>query len=234
VIPRCGGFSLIEAVVSILLGALIVAAAWMGLAQQRRAVENMTRRAESLATMRMARTSLARDVSSAGCCGSVSLDTVVLRVVRGFALPCQLDLAPLDPRSMPVRYIGIRAPNPNKDSIRGLTKHGSWLVMDLVEIGEIGGCDTTDGKRGLLLVGSGGLQTLVYAEVFEAGSYHLVGRALRYRGPGGTRQPLTPENLSTGAGGSRFLDPGQRVQRVRLLLAGDGGPPWVMSLGPGR
>jgi type II secretory pathway component PulJ len=221
------GFSLIEAVIAILLGALLVVASWMGLAQQRRALEHMTRRAEGLATIRIARTSLARDISSSGdASSSAGADTIGLRIVRGLGLPCPVGGLPPINGSLPVQYDGIRAPNPDKDSIRGLTAQGSWVVADLIDVVGLDACNTLAGQRGLWLTSSGAIETLVYAEVFEAGSYHLSGRALRYRGPGGNRQPVSPENV---ASASRFLVSGPRVE---LVLTSDDAAPWVMSLGP--
>lgn len=221
------GFSLIEAIVAILLGAFLVSAAWMGLAQQRKVLEGMIRRTDGLATIRMARTSLARDVSSADDrTVLMDSDTVGLRVVRGIALPCVVQDPTPNPESLAVRYRGIRNPNPAKDSIRGLTSDGGWVVAKLMNVVELNECDASNGARGLRLLASSDIETLVYVEIFEAGSYHLSGRALRYRGPGGNRQPLTPENVEAA---SRFQVGGRRLD---LILTADEAGPWSISLGP--
>ncbi len=221
------GFSLIEAIFAIFLGALLVTAAWMALARQRQALGNMISRAERLATVRMARTALARDVSSAGR-GNVWVgpDTIGLRAVRGIALVCAGSRRSLDPAELLVRYRGIRSPDASKDSLRGLTGDGDWIVVDLIDVFPHRGCDEADGARGLRLRASSGIAMLVYAEVFEVGSYHLSGRALRYRGPGGSRQPLTPENVEAL---SHFRASGRRLD---LVLTSDELGPWLLSLGP--
>jgi type II secretory pathway component PulJ len=219
---------MIEAIIAILLGALLVAAAWTALARERQALQNMIVRAEGLTTIRMARSSLARDVASAGASGvAVGQDTVGLRAVRGIGLPCSLARSPLASTSLAVRYTGIRNPNPRKDSIRGLTRDGAWVVSDLIDVTSAASCDTVRGTRALTLVASTRIETLVYAEVFEVGSYHLTGRALRYRGPGGNRQPLTAENVSPA---SRFVAFGPRVE---IALKSSGVAPWSISLGTG-
>lgn len=221
------GFSIIEAVFAIFLGALLVAAAWMGLARQRQALETMIQRSEGLATVRMARTSLARDVSSAGAEGLVGArDTVGLRVLRGIAIACVVSGPPAAPGEFRVKYRGIRSPDASKDSLRGLTADGDWVVLELLDVFPLHECDEGNRTRGLSLLAPRGSQVLVYAEIFEVGSYHLTGRALRYRGPGGTRQPLTPENV---ASVSRFRRAGTRLE---MVLASDGLEPWVMSLRP--
>jgi hypothetical protein len=223
------GFSIIEAVFAILLGALLISAAWMGLARQRSALENMMRRAEGLATIRMVRTALVRDRSSAGREGlAVGADTLGLRAVRGIAARCvSSGREPMRGESY-VQYRGIRLPDPSKDSIRGLTSSGEWLVADLVDVSPLTECDRSDGRRGLALISSGDLEGLVYAEVFEVGSYHLAGRALRYRRSGGSRQPLTPENVGLE---SRFSSTGLGLE---VVLTSDDVDPWFISLGPAR
>ncbi|HIF20809.1 MAG TPA: hypothetical protein EYQ27_02630 [Gemmatimonadetes bacterium] len=40
-------------------------------------------------------------------------------------------------------------------------------------------------------------EPVVLARLFERGSYHISGKALRYRRGGAGRQPLTPEVLDT-------------------------------------
>jgi hypothetical protein len=52
--------------------------------------------------------------------------------------------------------------------------------------------------------------------VFEPGAYHLSGGALRYRAPGGTRQPITADVLAPGGFG--------------LLMRSGGPPPEPLAL----
>ena len=55
------------------------------------------------------------------------------------------------------------------------------------------------------------------ARIFERGSYHVVGRALRYRRGLGGRQPLTPNVFDDDRSGMEA-----RLDRVVFWLFGDG------------
>jgi hypothetical protein len=71
----------------------------------------------------------------------------------------------------------------------------------------------------------------VLARLFERGSYHLTGSALRYRRGGSGRQPLTPEIWSS----STSWDVALERLGVEIVPADGAGEPWsgfLAWLGP--
>jgi len=192
-----GGFSLVEMLVVVLISFLLLGAAWSVLARQRKAVENLVVRSEWLASARVARWSLRRDLLSAARVPALAEDTVSLRALRGWALPCSSvptrggDMQ----RAVAVRYRGIRRPDPRKDSLKILDASGQMHVAGLREVRPEPACTDGSGALGLWLRPESVSVTGVYLELFERGSYHLQGGALRYRSAAGYRQPLTVENI---------------------------------------
>lgn len=78
---------------------------------------------------------------------------------------------------------------------------GSWTAHDLVErTRSTEGCSwdwSTESHLETWVLSPPPART-VLTRVFERGSYHLVGGALRYRRGEGGRQPLTPERIMEG------------------------------------
>lgn len=178
-------------------------------------------------------------------------DSVALRAFRGVAVACASAAG-----TVLVRYRGLRAPDPVKDSVivTGISPAhegagappgpgiGGASASSLAASSEISsGCELQAGEslyRWTLnpLPSPGALLLL-----FESGSYHLNGGALRYRRGDAGRQPLTAELLDdravslewavgggegSGAGSDSGTTGGGSLAGVAIVLAtkpaGDG------------
>jgi len=213
--PRAG-FTLLEALVVILLTAMVVQGGWAVFATFRRAGGKAGDEAEGLETARTVAWILGEELS-----GSVPQrdwwtgggDSVSLRAYRGLVFV--EGSAPGG--EIRVCYRGIRSPNPAKDSVLFLGERGIWSAYALRS--------RARGDPGCMGAGKGWeeLWTVepewsgeVLGRLFERGSYHLTGGALRYRRGGGGRQPLTPLRIAEGT-----LEPGGGTE---------GGLRWVLHL----
>lgn len=116
-------------------------------------------------------------------------DSIRLRAVRGSGTLC--GSAGSEAR---VRYRGVRRPDPTKDSVILVTGTGTlgkaYAITGVTTDEECGGYRLTLGEAPQAGVG--------LALVFETGSYHLSGGALRYRRGRGGRQPVTEAVLLDG------------------------------------
>lgn len=137
-------------------------------------------------------------------------DSIRLRAVRGVGTLC----GATGPE-VRIRYRGVRRPDPTKDSVVLVTGSGTlgaaYAVVGVSADTECGGYRLALDRappagRGLVLL-------------FETGSYHLSGGALRYRRGSGGRQPVTEAVLETG----RFERTGGSLI-ARLLLHPDSLP----------
>lgn len=138
-------------------------------------------------------------------------DSIRLRAVRGIGAVC--GAAGSDIR---VAYVGVRRPDPTKDSallISTSDTRGSAHGIAAVS------ADTACGGGYRLSVDPPPPERMGLALVYEAGSYHLSGGALRYRRGRGGRQPVTEAVL----GGGRFVMAPGRVE-ARLSLTADSLP----------
>ena len=193
------GASLLEAVVALTCGLLVVQLSLSGLASVRTVEQGMIRRSERLAALRVARVVLRRELRF-GVWGAdwvdFPRDSVELRAFRGVALVCSDGGRSAD---LLVAWSGARDPAPEKDSVLLLTERGSWLAADLLTSGSTRDRCRADPSMRLkswrLSVTPD--EPVVLARLFERGSYHISGKALRYRRGGAGRQPLTPEVLDT-------------------------------------
>lgn len=190
------GFTLIELCVVLLIGGITVSVL-MGVMQRelRRAQGYASRLAEAEA-LRISSTVLNTELRwldpRLELLG-VGDDSVALRTVRGTGVVC--DTAG---DGLRVIYQGRRMPQPDKDSVIVVlqgedTVPLSLLTSSLSRSTGVPACSVPESGRlyhwrlprdvppGALLL------------LFETGSYHLSGRALRYRSGGAGRQPLTPE-----------------------------------------
>ena len=224
------GFTLVEVLVALLLGLFLVHAGLDALRRLDAARTRISARTDALVALRVGRHVLRRETRHgfAGTDWVADGDSLSIRAFRGAALVCG---SGQDPTDLVVSYRGDRAPDPTKDSVVLVTPRGTRTVHALV-----GSAVAT--SRCVLLDSAGAAvwtleppapEDVVAAKLFERGSYHVSGAALRYRrGPGG-RQPLTPEVLAAssgwaGSGGWLRLD----------LVPADtlGGPPWSGLVAP--
>jgi hypothetical protein len=211
------GFTLVEALVVILLSALLVQGGWTVMATLREAGGRMAENAEGLETVRTAAWLLEEEFG-----GSLPFrdwwagegDSVSLRAYRGLALVTGTEVS----GGTKVCFRGIRSPNPEKDSILFLREGGTWtghalLARDRGPPGCLGGGEGWEEVWEVAPEPEGAL----LGRVFERGSYHLAQGALRYRRGGGGRQPLTPTRIAGGSlkGGE---DPAGGL-RWKLLLS---------------
>ncbi len=208
-----------EALVSLLLGLALVGLGWRILSRQRLVAVRLMHEMDVLSARRVAATVMGRDLRR-GVAGRDWLDpagdSLPLRVFRGWGLSCASVAA--RPGAVVVAYRGERRPNPVKDSVLVFTE-GGWRPADLVHRArtrEPACSDGLDSDAEVWAVDppiSGPL-----LRVFEHGSYHVAGGALRYRRGRGGRQPLTPEVFPgpSGMEGSR--------ERVLLRLVSDRAP----------
>lgn len=198
------GASLAEALVVLVLAALLVHLAWTMLREQSRAARRAAAVADRLEVARAARFILDGELR-AGVAGRDWTrprdDTLAIRAFRGLAVPC---VGPTGGWDGTVRYRGVRRPDPDKDSVLILEADGRWraLSLDGAWVDEARPCSASvDGpawtteRWELGGAGTGSPESPVVARLFEHGSYHLADGALRYRRGLAGRQPLTPELL---------------------------------------
>ncbi len=191
-----GGFTVMEALVALLVGWVLTTLALGTLARQRTVQADLARRAETLAALRIGRHVLGAEIRSGDGTEVIGVDSIALRAFRGIGVVCALTD---DPGDLIVRVRGIRAPDPTKDSVVVVGTDGVGGVFVLESRGApsrpcpSAGGDAVEQWR---LSGDAPAAPLI-ARFFERGSYHLSGAALRYRRGAAGRQPLTPEVLRT-------------------------------------
>lgn len=225
------GFTVIETVVALLLAWLLTALALGTLARQRTLQADLARRGEVLAMLRITRSVLGHEIRRGDGSMVIGADTLALRAFRGVALVCPIAAGAAD---LIVHVQGMRAPEPDKDSVQVVAGDGAVRVFGLAAR-EVGGtCASAPGMpvERWRLTGPAP-ESAVLARYFERGSYHLSGAALRYRRGDGGRQPLTPEVLRAPPSGF-----GERAGRltVELFASVADGPERVHTLslaGPG-
>ncbi len=197
---REAGFSVVETIVALLLLGLLAGLAWSTLSRQRHVGFDLAQRADGLETVRTVAWVLGEELSN----GRQGLDWQVaggdslsLRAFRGIGL---VEGRSGSPRTMTVCFRGIRSPAPEKDSLLLLGGDGRWRVVALEgRNADSAGCQGLEGwSREAWTVSQMGTDA-VLARLFERGSYHLSGGALRYRRGRGGRQPLTPEVIEDGS-----------------------------------
>jgi hypothetical protein len=218
------GTSVVEVLVALLLTALLVQLTWSVVLSARRAAAGLLDRSEALETERVGWQVLSAELG-AGVASrdyGVSAGTALqLRAFRGLGELCP---ALLTPTGGVVRYAGMRAPDPTKDSLLVLTTSGSWRGLRLLSREEDApacpGWPPEEGERWRWEPPTDGV---LLARVFERGSYHLEDGAVRYLSSEGGRQPLTPERLD--GVGSAFAPAAGRLD-LRLRVRAGGGVVW--------
>jgi hypothetical protein len=222
------GFSAPEALVALLLGLFVVHLGFATFARVRSVQVGLAARTDGLTAMRVARHTLGRELGHArpGRDWQSSDDSLSLRAFRGTALVCPLDSVATE---VTVSYRGDRLPDATKDSVLLLRPDGTLEIRALRAVTAA----TTSCGPGF----SGSLETWrldtpvppgpVVARLFERGSYHLSGSALRYRRGDSGRQPLTPEVWS---GATRWDQSGDRLRLDARFRDPASGRPWSAFL----
>lgn len=124
-----------------------------------------------------------------------------------------------------MRYLGIRLPEPRKDSILALGPDLRWRTFALRARAPVrSACPAWNGAPAERWTFERAPGPLVLARVFETGVYLLQDGALRYRRGLGGRQPLTPELLDDDASVLAGSPGGLVRLRLRVRGAGLQGP----------
>ncbi len=229
----CGGFTLLEALVALVLACALLAMALSTVVRQRELLRRMGGRAERLDAVRVARHVLGQEARAASGEGawSAGQDSLALRSFRGHALVCA---ASAGKEELTVAVEGVRAPEPGKDSVLLLRANGLVEALALLDRRPLRDpCPAGAGPLEAWVLSGPAPRDAVAARWFERGSYHLTGRALRYRRGLGGRQPLTPEVLSTPPSGFTLAGDGRTV----LASLEDGAGPeraWLVRMGAPR
>ena len=192
-----------EAVVALLLGGFLLHLGLTTMHQLQLHEARTRNRRDALLAERIARVVLRGELARADGTWRVGEDSVALRSYRGTGIVCGPGPATGE---LIVAYRGDRLPDPRKDSVELTTETGVVSVFALASTEPgTGACPGAAAGEETMRWSVDGLVPLdvVMARVFESGTYHLVGSALRYRIGRGGRQPLTPrvwEDERTGFG----------------------------------
>lgn len=188
------GTSIVEALVALLLGLFVVHLGLTTIQRLKGFQERAARRHDTLTASRISRTVLRGELArgEAGVDWIVARDSVAVRAFRGTGAVCP-SAGGVD--ELVVAYRGDRLPDPVKDSVEVTTAEGERAVLDLLSSDPSpGACPgASPGESPTRWRVDGTVPTgTVLGRIFESGSYHLTGAALRYRIGAGGRQPLTP------------------------------------------
>lgn len=208
-----------EALVALILGSAVTAAAWGVAVQHAGVVERMEHRSRALEAVQTAALVLDWELLG-GDAGSPAGDELPLRAWRGWGRVCARPAG-----GAAVVWEGLRAPDPARDSLLVVLDDGARLVVAL-----------TGQRRGVHGIGAHGcpgdeIRTLrwradalppgsvpVWTRAFERGAYRI-GDALRYRRGRGGAQPLTEALLDPDLSAWHDGD----VSGVRLVAEDAGG-----------
>ena len=225
---RCGA-SVVEALVALLLGLVLASLSMALLARQRSVQSALAERMDLLGTVRIVRHVVGMEFRGGWDSLDLALhapDSVRLRAYRGLARVCERRSW----NSVLATTEGVRLPDPRKDSVVFLTSEGRGVPTALLSVdGHEGpGCGTRPGRATILSVSDSIPRDVMLVRFFERGSYHLSGRALRYRRGLSGRQPLTPETLRTPT--SAFLPQKGGDVGIRLVARRGAGPDWALLI----
>jgi len=214
------GSTLAEVLLVFVCGLLVVQLSLVSLARVRSVGLGLTHRSDALAVLRTSRIVLRRELRF-GVRGidwvDFAPDSIALRAFRGVGVVCPEGAGSPD---VTVAWSGVRAPDPEKDSVLLLTDRGAWVAADLLSARPTSDHCLADPEREMerwhLSVTPE--EPVVLARLFERGSYHVSSAALRYRRGRGGRQPLTPEVFDTPPSG--FVTRGESLLIEWLRLKG--------------
>ena len=214
---RRSGVTVLEVLVSLLLGLAVISLGWSVLARQRTVASRLRSQMDLLAAQRLVAVVMGKELR-AGVRGRDWVvgapDSLSLRAFRGWGPVCGFGT---EPGNIMVVYHGERAPNPVKDSVLILTTDG-WLGADLTRRSSgVGSCVMDLGGDPEMWTIDPPVPGALVARIFERGSYHVSGGALRYRRGLGGRQPLTLEVFDDDRSTMEV-----RADRVVLRLVGAG------------
>lgn len=221
---RLGGWTVVEAVIALALGAIVTHVVVQSLLATHRIEAVLRTEVEKLSTLRVARGAIGRDLSH-GSRGSdwqsYPPDSISLRAYRGIGVVCGA-LTAAD--TLYLGWSGLRNPNARKDSVSLLDENGNWEDFDLAAdraVNERCPADSTLALRRWTLDPAPAVAP-VLARLWERGSYHVVDTVLSYRSrprkslaSKGNRQPISPASLQTP--GTMFVD---RAGVLSLALHG--------------
>lgn len=202
------GAALVEALVATVLAALVAAAGTALLQAQSRVATNVTLRSERNDAARSALLTLQaelREASAVTDVHAVARDSIAARIFRGLAIVCAVREAQIY-----VRYRGLRLPDIVKDSMLQVGVENSADIEAVAP--QNSGCSRNPDEVLLALVITESVAPGSMWLIFESGSYHLSGHALRYRRGSESRQPITNEVLDDR--GSSFAAVGDSITRA--------------------
>ena len=188
------GYSTIELLISLTLGALVASAALALLQSQSRLARSLSATAQSAEALRTAAQVLGAETRwllSDVDVRAFTSDSIGLRALRGSGVVCRLE----PDGSAIVRYQGVRAPDPTKDSVLVARGAATEFTAALTAANPAAvPCDSA--AAGLHLGLDPAVEPGDALLIFESGNYYLSGSALRYRLGAEGRQPLTAELLA--------------------------------------
>jgi hypothetical protein len=203
--------------VSLLLGLAVISFGWGALAHQRTVASRFRAEMDLLSARRLAAIVIGKELR-AGVRGrdwiGSALDSISLRAFRGWGPVCGWGS---ESGRITVAYHGERAANPAKDSVLILTADG-WRRANLT--GRASGprsCETDLGGDSEVWTIDPPIPGALVVRIFERGSYHVSGGALRYRRGRGGRQPLTLDVFDSDRSSIEA-----RADRVIFNLVADG------------
>ncbi|HET9438823.1 MAG TPA: hypothetical protein VFO52_01555 [Longimicrobiales bacterium] len=183
------GAALLEALVAALLGALVTGTAVLLLQAQTRIARSTSERSERNDAIRSVLQVLRAELQSLeprNDLRAVARDSVAARIIRGVAVICGSDGT-----YSHARYRGLRLPDPAKDSALQIGVEN--VIPILAAHTDSAACSPTAGEDVVSFSWSGFAPVGSMWLIFESGSYHLSGNALRYRRGTESRQPITNE-----------------------------------------